>query len=129
MNGGYSNGIVTGKIDRGGHFALALDDRYDPNSKIITPVTAEMIRAYPNPFNAEVKIEFQINQADYVQLAVYDLAGRRVASLINGDLSAGRHEVTWTGCAAGGSTMPSGIYWARLQRAEDIRSVKLLLLR
>lgn len=129
LNGGYSNGVITGKIDRGGHFALALDDRYDPKSNTITPTTAEMICAYPNPFNAEVKIEFQINQAAHIQLAVYDLAGRRVASLINSDLSAGRHEVTWNGCTTVGNSLPSGIYWARLQSAEDIRSVKLLLLR
>jgi parallel beta-helix repeat protein len=129
LNGSYSNGLLTGKLDHGGHFAVALDDRYDPDGKITMPSTAAMIRAYPNPFNAEVKVEFQINKSARLLLAVYDLAGRRVAVLMNGDLSAGKHEVTWDGNTADGNSLPSGIYWARLESAEDIRSVKLLLLR
>ncbi|NQU06401.1 MAG: T9SS type A sorting domain-containing protein, partial [Calditrichaeota bacterium] len=129
LKGGYSDGVITGKLDYGGHFAVALDNLYDPESYVVLPSTTEMLRAYPNPFNQEVKIEFQISRSAHVQLEIYDLAGRRVAELVNSNLSAGRHDVVWDGCTANGNSLPSGIYWARMGSAEDIRSVKLLLLR
>ncbi|NQU06129.1 MAG: right-handed parallel beta-helix repeat-containing protein, partial [Calditrichaeota bacterium] len=87
LKGGYTGGVITGKLDHGGHFAVALDDLYDPESSVVLPNTARLLRAYPNPFNQEVKIEFLISRSAHVQLDVYDLAGRRVAELVNSNLS------------------------------------------
>lgn len=63
---------------------------------------------YPNPFNPTTQISFDLPESVEVQLAVYDLMGRRVATLVQGVVAAGRHEATWD--ATG---MASGIYLYR----------------
>jgi hypothetical protein len=64
---------------------------------------------YPSPASDAVTIGFTLPAGGRVELSVYDLAGRRVARLVDGELAAGRHEVGW-GCAE----VPSGVYLYRL---------------
>lgn len=129
LKGGYQDGLITGRLDRGGQFALVWDERFDPDKDVLSPQVALLVSAYPNPFNREVTIDFNIKKTSHIYLAVYDLAGRRVAELVNESLSPGTHSAVWNGRTAGGNPFPSGIYWARLESEENIRSVKLLLLR
>jgi len=65
---------------------------------------------YPNPFNPTTSIDFSLAAPQQVDLTVYDLAGRRVATLQSGPMAAGDHHVTWNGRAADGSPAPSGQY-------------------
>jgi len=65
---------------------------------------------YPNPFNPATVIEYDLPAAGHVVLAVYDILGREVSTLVNGWVDAGVHRVTWNG---GGSA--SGVYCYRLQ--------------
>jgi hypothetical protein len=65
---------------------------------------------YPNPAAGRVTVEFELADDSPVNLAVYDLAGRRVAQPVEGELPAGRHTVTWDSTAT-----PSGVYLIRLQ--------------
>ena len=69
-----------------------------------------VMTAHPNPFNASTIISFELRDASFVSLAVYDITGREVAALVNGFESAGAHSVTWD--AEGFS---SGIYFVRLE--------------
>ena len=66
--------------------------------------------ACPNPFNAKTVISYEIRDAGFVELKVFDITGREVASLVNGHLSLGYHEVVWD--AEG---MASGVYFVRLE--------------
>jgi hypothetical protein len=65
---------------------------------------------YPNPFNPSTTIEFSLPQAGFVELSVYDLAGRRVATLQRGELGAGDHDVSWDGRTDEGAMVASGQY-------------------
>lgn len=82
----------------------------------------------PNPFNPVVRIAFVLEQAQAVTLAVYDLAGRRVATLANGPLPAGRQELIWRGTGDDGSPAASGSYLLRIdgERGRDQRRVSLV---
>ena len=129
LEGGYDDGVVTGKLDRGGCFAIAWDSDASPYMAANIPQTTDLIRAYPNPFNDKVSIEFNLERKTDIQLAVYDLGGRRIVDLIDQTLPAGNHIAVWNGRMENGVSLPSGIYWARLEGVKDSCLVKLLLLR
>ncbi len=91
--------------------------------------TASSLRVSPNPFNPRTRLSFTLPAAGRADLAVYDLAGRLVRRLENGDLPAGDHVRVWEGDDAGGRPLPSGTYVARLVTAVGVETRKLVLVR
>ncbi len=73
-----------------------------------------LFSAWPNPFNPSARIALSLPRALDVDLAVYDVSGRRIVTLGRGEWSAGRHEVDWNGRDARGRAVPSGAYFFRL---------------
>lgn len=100
-----------------------------PTAAEPAPSLASGLRAYPNPFNPSTILYFNLRQAGAVDLAIYDLAGRRVRSLLAGKRDAGELRVTWDGCDEAGSAQASGVYLARLEAASGQAVAKLLLLK
>ena len=84
---------------------------------------------FPNPFNAGTVIRFDLDRPGEIELSLYDLGGRKVATLARGPRPAGRYEVRWDGQGRDGSRLASGVYLYRLQAGERSQSRKLLLLR
>ena len=68
------------------------------------------LRAYPNPFNPQTAISFQLSADSDVELAIYDLTGRKITTIINGKHSAGTHSVNYSA----NESMSTGIYFIRL---------------
>jgi hypothetical protein len=79
---------------------------------------------YPNPFNPSTKISYILNSNGKVRLSVYDLTGREVAVLVNGVQDAGEHTVVFSGAG-----LASGIYFCKLQAAEQVITKKMALVR
>ena len=69
---------------------------------------------YPNPFNPSTRIRVSLAAPGPVSLTVYDLIGRRVAVLMEGEGAAGVYELEWTGRDDLGRMLPSGVYVYRL---------------
>ena len=65
---------------------------------------------YPNPFNPMTRIDVALDEAMRVDVSVFDVAGRRVATLVQGDLAAGEHSLTWDGRDQSGRAVPAGMY-------------------
>lgn len=85
---------------------------------------------YPNPFNLEAAIiRYDLPERTPVTLTVYDLLGREVVVLKNGDMQAGQHESIWNGRNADGQELTSGIYIARLVTPRYSKSIKMALLK
>ena len=74
------------------------------------PEEFELGFAVPNPFNSKVNIEFGVPDDSDVMLEIYNIAGQRVAILVDGLLSAGNYRATWDGRDLRGNPLPSGIY-------------------
>jgi hypothetical protein len=85
--------------------------------------------AVPNPFNPRTTLSFSIARDGWVDLAIYDLHGRHVSTLLAGELSAGRHELVWNGRDAAGRDVASGVYFVRLSSAGRETAEKLTLAR
>ncbi len=84
---------------------------------------------YPNPFNAEVVIPFELGADARVELGVYDVLGRRVRVLVDERMEVGGHRVVWNGRDEGGRAVASGIYFYRLSAGEFVARAKVVLVR
>ncbi len=74
------------------------------------PTRYELRQNYPNPFNPTTTIGFDLPQAGRVRLTVFDMSGRIIRTLVDGELSAGRHEAVWDSQDDGGRAVASGMY-------------------
>jgi hypothetical protein len=83
----------------------------------------------PNPFNPKTKIAFELPRRGEVEVVVYNVAGREVAKLLQGELPAGPHSVTWDGRTEDGSTAASGTYWYQLRTPNGEVSRSMILLK
>ena len=83
----------------------------------------------PNPFRGRTALKFDLPVAGQASLMVYDVAGRRMATLANGVLPAGRHELSWNGRSDDGSIAPAGVYFCRLRSEAFAETRRLLFLK
>ena len=79
---------------------------------------------YPNPFNPNTKINFSIPKSDHVSLRVYDMLGREVSVLVNGQLTAGEYQADFN--AKG---LSSGMYYYSLRAGEYVDVKKMVLVK
>jgi flagellar hook assembly protein FlgD len=82
----------------------------------------------PNPFTRATNVAFQILEPSDFTLAVYDISGKRVRTLVTGHPSCGFREVAWNGEDDSGSPVPAGTYFCRLSTSghSRIEAVRLL---
>ena len=92
-------------------------------------VPALALMAIPNPFNPMTTIRFDLQVAGQAQLSIYDLAGRLVRVLVEGERPAGSHEAVWDGRDQSGRAMASGSYLARLVAGGKVEAVRMGLVR
>jgi len=86
--------------------------------------------AAPNPFNPSTTIRFNLPQSSAVALTIYDLQGKLVRTLLNGEvLSAGRNEMSWRGRDDAGRRVASGTYFYRLEAAKNTETRQMTLIK
>jgi len=93
------------------------------------PAGFSLAQNYPNPFNPATAIRFNMPLAAEASLVVYDLMGREVVRLVDGNIKSGFHKVMWNGRSADGLEMAAGIYIARLKAPGFSKSIKMVLLK
>ncbi len=85
--------------------------------------------AYPNPFNPSTTITFSVPYRMKLELAVFDVQGRRVATLLNKELPAGTHVLQWHSQNATGLPLSSGIYFLRLLGDNFVQTRRLIFMK
>ncbi len=93
---GLSEGISTGVAD-------------------LSPAASEAWVAAPNPFHGPLSLRFSLPAARTLDVAVFDLAGRRLRTLLRGDLAAGAHHLTWDGRTDDGRAAAPAVYFVRVR--------------
>jgi len=88
------------------------------------PGDYSLSQAYPNPFNPTTTLSFAIPTDSEVTLAIYNLQGREVVSLINGNIEAGYHSVIWNA-----DSHASGMYFVTLIAGDFLKTQKLMLVK
>jgi xylan 1,4-beta-xylosidase len=99
-------------------------DGVNTTSGPLTPDAFGMEQNFPNPFNASTTLTYRIQSRMDVSLKIYDLMGKEVAALVDGEQTAGAHEVRWEA-----SSVSSGIYFSRFRGGEITKIRKLVLIR
>ena len=100
-----------------------------PEALAALPAEFALAQNYPNPFNPATTIEYALPRPAHTTLAVYDLLGREVVTLLNDWQDMGYHEVIWNGRGRRGEILASGIYFAVFRAENVIRTRKMLLLK
>ena len=90
----------------------------------VVPFAFDLQQNFPNPFNPSTTIPFSIKQNTFVSLKVFDIVGREVATILNGDMKAGNYTRQWNA-----SGLSAGIYFYRLSAGKFIETKKLILLK
>ncbi|MDP8208378.1 MAG: T9SS type A sorting domain-containing protein [Candidatus Electryonea clarkiae] len=93
------------------------------------PTQYQLYSAYPNPFNPDVNITFDIPGITNVNLTVYDLLGRKVTTLLNRRTQPGHHTVIWNSVSDSGIPVSSGLYFVRLESDSFSQTRKIVLLK
>ncbi|MBM2845455.1 MAG: hypothetical protein HW407_767, partial [Bacteroidetes bacterium] len=121
-------------------FALLADalilrelDRLQPSItsvKTEVPLEFALSQNYPNPFNPTTTIEFSLARQVQVDLKIYDILGREVATLLQSNaMNAGRYIVRWDGRNRFGQSVATGVYFYRLVAGDFVHSKKMLLIK
>lgn len=85
--------------------------------------------AVPNPFNPQTTITYAMEKGGNAEIIVYDVAGRRIRSLVSGYVPAGTHEAAWNGRDDRGRRVASGVYFYRFRTGAFEQTRKMVLLR
>lgn len=84
---------------------------------------------YPNPFNPETTISFEIPKTDNVSLQIYNLKGQLIRTLVNDYLPAGKQSIVWNGTDNNNQPVASGVYLYKIKTGKCTKSAKMLLLK
>ena len=84
---------------------------------------------YPNPFNPTTTIRFQMNDESNVKIAVFNIRGQRVKTVLNEHRLAGTNSVVWNGRDENNTLVASGVYFYRLEAMGQVHSAKMILMK
>ncbi len=93
------------------------------------PLAATSFTAWPNPFNPRVQISFELAEATHGRLRVFDVTGRQVAVLADGQLERGLNVFVWSGTDSRNQPLSSGVFLATLETVGAPQTLKLVMLR
>jgi spore coat protein A len=103
------------------------DDHMAKSKEELAGMETLSFASAPNPFNPSTEISFALPKDTHVHLVIYDLRGRVVKVLMEGDQKAGQYDLVWNGQDSSGSAVSSGTYFARLETSFGSAVEKLVL--
>ena len=95
----------------------------------VAPTELSLAAPQPNPFGSQTRFQYALPAESPVKISVYDLQGRRIATLVDGAAPAGRHTVQWDGRDSTGRRSVAGIYFVRLETPSGHETRKVTLMR
>ncbi len=99
----------------------------DNNNNIVTTYSLE--QNYPNPFNPTTIIKFSVAEQTNVKLSIFDVLGKKVATLVDTEMQAGAYSLVWNATDNFGKKVASGIYFYSIETGKFTKTMKMLLLK
>lgn len=96
---------------------------------IISEDKTRLIGNYPNPFNPETRICFELKHQEDISLEIFNIKGQKVKTLLNNKLDKGVHQIIWNGRDDSDHQVSSGIYFYRLKAGKTLLTRKMMLLK
>ncbi|MFC1760324.1 FlgD immunoglobulin-like domain containing protein, partial [Candidatus Neomarinimicrobiota bacterium] len=99
-----------------------------------TPLTSlvkdfTVLPAYPNPFNPITTIRYGLEDDGRVTVDIYDISGKLISTLQDKNQTQGWHSITWNGTNQHGKQVPAGLYLSRITSGNEVKTIKLMLLK
>jgi len=136
-----TNGVITWSVDVSDGIdttinseirTLRVEGKYAAlsiNKNNVIPSEYALHQNYPNPFNPITRIEYDIPKQTFVKIEIYNLLGTKITTLLNEEMIAGRHAITWNAVDRNGRKIPSGIYFYHIRTNDFTKTNKMLLLK
>jgi len=105
---------------------MSIDDKIDDKNNLLGDFRLE--QNYPNPFNPVTTIGYGIPEIGKIELAIYDILGRRVCLLVNKTVNPGNYRIIWNGKNEMGEQLSNGIYFCRLSSLEGKSELRKMIL-
>ncbi len=119
--------MYRGNMARTGNYNYNL---YVDNAEVDVPFAETTLKQnYPNPFNPSTAISYSIAENSKVELAIYNIKGQKVKTLVNENKVKGNHSVTWNGKDQSNKKVSSGIYFYKLETANKTLTKKMILMK
>ncbi len=113
-------------VDAAGLAALAEGITTEVNQ---IPDSYSLSQNFPNPFNPETTIKFELPASGEVKLVIHSVIGQKIRTLVQGHRDAGRYSETWDGRDESGNRVSSGVYFYRIKAGDFVKVRKMLLLK
>jgi hypothetical protein len=111
---------------------IKLEKASNFSNKDISVKTCALHPNYPNPFNAQTRISYQLPEEGWVSIDIYNIQGQRIASVVDGQKQAGIHTITWNGTDKNGFEVASGLYFCKihikLNNNNNFHSIRRMML-
>ena len=101
---------------------FSMDSNTIPNSYRLYP-------AYPNPFNPETTIRYDLPEQTFVGITIYDVLGRKVRTIVNEQQDSGQRSIIWNAKDKNGQPVSAGIYLYQIQAGDFVQTKKLILIK
>jgi len=95
----------------------------------LIPLEYQLEQNFPNPFNPQTTIRYQLSERTDVSLEIFNIVGQRVRTLVREEQVTGSYSVIWAGQNDAGNKVGSGVYFYRLLTTDFVQTKKLVLLR
>lgn len=112
-----ASGAILKTTNGGGTVSVLNDITYEPSE-------FRIFRNFPNPFNSETKICFEIPRSDYISISIFDATGKKIQDIYTGYIKPGKYEKVWNAYS-----FSSGIYFCKLNSKKHSSTIKLILLK
>ena len=125
-------------VDRHHGYLLADDAVYYTSNGGIThvveqppfvPETTRLFQNYPNPFNPVTHFNYQVPSPGKVRIAIYNLNGQLIRTIVDGHQLSGNYAATWDGKSDDGNSVVTGVYLVRMEAGNQVASRKILYLK
>ncbi|MFQ6607294.1 MAG: M1 family aminopeptidase [Fidelibacterota bacterium] len=93
------------------------------------PEIFSLSQNYPNPFNPTTLIKYDLPEQSHVKIVIYDILGREVKELVNGELVSGYHKVVWDGTDSFNEPVSAGVYLYQIKAEGFVQTRKMILLK
>jgi hypothetical protein len=97
--------------------------------RMTTEIQSQILSGFPNPFNPETVIKYEIANRERITLKIYSLLGQEIVELIDDVVEPGQYRAIWDGRDAQNNRVGSGVYLATLRGSKFRSILKLVLLR
>jgi len=87
------------------------------------------IRNYPNPFNPETNIEYNLKSSSQVSITIYDIQGKQIRLLSNDYRQTGTYTIKWNGLSESGIQVPSGVYFVRISAGDETLNHRVVMMK